>query len=156
MDGRLPQNAADVEDDESSNDLSMPLLEEHLNGADNKVQEEEDLEVSSHDLSMPPLEGMNSERNVYNNKATSNMQVMNEGPVVSEKVEVEEVLSKESDGESSNNLAMPPLEDEASFPVVNATPNNMGPMIDSLVANAFAISIHCRRWLSVAPSLWRQ
>ena len=36
-----PQNVVDVEDDESSNDLSMPPLEEqYFNGDDNKVQED--------------------------------------------------------------------------------------------------------------------
>ena len=144
MDGWLPQNVVDVEDDESSNDSFMPPLKEHLNGDDNEVQEEKDSEVSSHDLSMPPLESMNNERNVDDKDPPSDVQVMNGEPVDLEEVEVEEVLSKEFDGESSSNSPMPPLEDEASFPVVNATPNNMGPMIDSLVANALAIFIH--RW----------
>eukprot|EP00579_Thalassiosira_antarctica_P026636 CAMPEP_0202015784 /NCGR_PEP_ID=MMETSP0905-20130828/32901_1 /ASSEMBLY_ACC=CAM_ASM_000554 /TAXON_ID=420261 /ORGANISM="Thalassiosira antarctica, Strain CCMP982" /LENGTH=79 /DNA_ID=CAMNT_0048576035 /DNA_START=96 /DNA_END=332 /DNA_ORIENTATION=- len=74
---------------------------------------------------------------------------MNSKPVVSEEVEVEDVLSEEeSDGESSDNSSMPPLEDNvvwpqpASFPVVDATtrPNNIGPMVGSLVRNVLALA----------------
>ena len=36
-----PHNVVDVEDDESSNNLSMlPLEEQHFNGDDNEVQED--------------------------------------------------------------------------------------------------------------------
>ena len=55
----------------------MPLLEEqYFNGNDNEVQEEVDSEISSRDLFMPPLEGMDNERNVDDNKAPLNVQVM--------------------------------------------------------------------------------
>ena len=131
----------------------MPLLEEHSNGDDSEVQEEEDLEVSSHDSSMPPLEGVNDKRSADHDKeAPSNAQVMNGEPVGLEEVEVKDVLSEEeSDGESSNNSL---LEDNvgwpqpSSFPAVDATTrpntNNICPMADSLARNVLALADEAR------------
>jgi len=108
--------------------------------------------VSSHDSSMPPLEGINNERNADNDdEAPSNAQVMNGEPVVSEEVEVEQVLSELSDGESSNNSSMPSLEDNqpASFPV-NATTQRS--MVDSMVMNALALAQEARTGVPVADA----
>ena len=87
---------------------------------------------------MPPLEGRKTERADNDNEAQSNVQVMSWEPVVSEEVDVEDVLSEEeSGGESSSKSPIPLLEDRvewpqpASFPVVNATtrPNDICPWL---------------------------
>lgn len=109
--GALQSNArahvSNSADEGSSNDSSMPHLEEQVDGDDDEVQQQ-DSEVFSDDSSMPLLEDINDDWNTETD-APSHIRLGSRVGAVAGRagmVEVEEVLSDE---ESAVHSSIPPL-----------------------------------------------